>query len=222
MLLSQNSKLKATSRKNKIDVYNFGIPAFKSKTGLRTCPNAGACASGCYAQSGAYRFSNVAAAFEARLVATTKDDFPVQVGAEILKALKTATKRGHKLVIRVHDSGDFYSPRYQLSWYHVARAFPEVLFYAYTKQVVQSVALSGAQPLNFTLIYSMGGLQDKFIQATDRHSKVFESLADLTKAGYADASSDDLVALGENAKIGLVYHHAKSYSNTLWASVSKA
>jgi hypothetical protein len=216
-LFSQNAKMRKTNAVHGVSLYNFGIPAFMSSTGLKTCPNAGSCAKGCYARSGTYGFSNVKTAYEYRFGVTLREDAAVIIGRE-LEQLETKAKRQSKrLVIRVHDSGDFYNANYQLIWYAIARAFPDVLFYAYTKQIVQSVALSSRQPLNFTLIYSQGGKQDRYIQQTDRHARVFESSQQLLDAGYVDGTNDDLVApLSSNHRIGLVYHGAKSYRNTSW------
>ena len=54
-LLTQNSKLKKTSKEFGKRVFNFGIPAFADpETGKRTCPFAGSCAKICYARKGAY------------------------------------------------------------------------------------------------------------------------------------------------------------------------
>lgn len=211
--------MKKTSDQHGIDLYNFGIPAFQSKTGFRTCPNAGLCAAGCYARSGAYAWSNVQAAYERRLELTQSVDFVATIGAEIEKMLVNSKRRKRQLVLRIHDSGDFYSPKYQLAWYHVARAFPEIVFYAYTKQIAQSIVLELKRPSNFTLIYSQGGKQDHLIEQ-GRHSKVFETSIELDSAGYDDASKDDSVAwTSKTGKIGLVYHGAKSYKNTAWSKV---
>ena len=54
-LLTQNSKLKKTSKAVGLKVMNFGIPALVDpESGRRTCPFAGSCAKYCYAQKGAY------------------------------------------------------------------------------------------------------------------------------------------------------------------------
>lgn len=220
-VFSQNSKMKKTSNAQGIDLYNFGIPAFQSSTGLKTCPNAGACAAGCYARSGTYGFSNVKSVYEQRLELTQSSDFVERIGIEIDLLLQKAQKNGRQLALRIHDSGDFYSPAYQSAWYHIARAFPEVIFYAYTKQVAQSILLSGKKPSNFTLIYSYGGKQDHLIRENDRNSKVFESLEELKAAGYDDVSDDDSIAwTSKSGKIGLVYHGAKNFENTLWSKVA--
>jgi len=215
-LFSQNAKMRKTADAHEIDLYNFGIPAFMSTTGLKTCPNAASCVKGCYARQGAYAWSNVSQAYEARLAVTRQDDAALVLGAEIESLLAKATKRGRRLVLRIHDSGDFYSAQYQLLWYHIARAFPDVTFYAYTKQVAQSLGLETVRPANFELIFSQGGKQDKYINPKMRHARVFASHAELTQNGYIDASNDDMLALSSNHHVGLVYHGAKSYSNTNW------
>lgn len=221
-VFSQNSKMKKTSNAQGIDLYNFGIPAFQSADGTKTCPNAGLCAVGCYARGGTYMFSNVKSVYEQRLELTKSPEFVERIGIEIDLLLQKANKHKRQLVLRIHDSGDFYSPSYQLAWYHIAKAYPQVLFYAYTKQVVQSTVLSGKKPSNFTLIYSYGGKQDRLIQSTDRHSAVFESVEQLEAAGYDDTTNDDSIAwTSKTGKIGLVYHGAKSYKNTLWSKVEE-
>ena len=74
-LITQNAKLKKTSKLIRLRVFNFGIPAFEDTNGKRTCPFAGSCAKFCYAQKGAYSWSNVKPAFQFRYVATKSNDF---------------------------------------------------------------------------------------------------------------------------------------------------
>lgn len=213
-LFSQNKKMSKSSD-SKVLVYNFGIPAFQSKTGLRTCPNAGKCAAGCYARMGAYVWSNVSQAYEARLTASQTDTFIDQVETELQKLYIKAYKLDKQLVIRIHDSGDFYSMEYFQKWNEIAGRNPFIKFYAYTKQVEM---LQGRHSF-ISLIFSLGGKQDGMIQVeTARHSKVFESINQLKTEGYADASQDDMVAaFGMSNKVGLVYHGNKSYKNTKWS-----
>lgn len=221
-VLTQNAKMKRSSQ-NGIHLYNFGIPAFRSQNGTATCPNAKQCVSGCYARSGAYTWSNVSQAYEARLDLSYTRGFE-QVMVYHIDALLKRHKTG-LILIRVHDSGDFYSQTYQTAWYDIARVYqnePRVQFYAYTKMVSQSEALSCFKPSNFRLIYSYGGKEDSHID-TDKHyhSRVFASLDELTAAGYVDGTHDDTVAaLGNNTRIGLVYHGVKKYTNTAWSKVS--
>ena len=222
-VLSQNAKMKRSSQ-NGIHLYNWGIPAFKSRYGTVTCPNARNCVSGCYARSGAYIWSNVASAFENRLSLSRTKGFE-QVMVYHFDRLIKKHKDG-LILIRVHDSGDFYSSQYQTSWYEMARVYqnePRIQFYAYTKMVSQSEALSQYKPNNFRLIYSYGGAEDSQID-TDKHfhSKVFQNETDLLAAGYVDGTLDDTTAaLGASRRIGLVYHGLKSYSKTNWSKVKQ-
>lgn len=221
-LLTQNAKMKKSSQ-NGITVVNWTIPAFQSKTGLKTCPNAGLCAIGCYARSGTYRFSKSIEAHEAKLALTQTDAFIPEMIKEIDRWLsKKSTKR---LMVRIHDAGDFYNVDYLNKWLTIIQVYstnPRVGFYAYTKQVEMFKFNTKSLFNNFTLIYSFGGRQDSLIDTErDRHAKVFESIQDLKAAGYADGTLDDMVAaIGESKKIGLVYHGVKNFSNTAWSKVS--
>lgn len=221
-VLTQNAKMKRSSQ-NGIHLYNFGIPAFKSQNGTFTCPNALNCVSGCYARAGAYRWSNVAQAYESRLSLTRTKGFEQVMVYHIDKLLKK--HKSGLILIRVHDSGDFYSEEYQNAWYQIATAYqnePRVQFYAYTKMVSQSEKLSQNKPSNFRTIYSFGGKEDSQID-TDKHyhSKVFQSDADLKSQGYVDSTLDDTIAaLSTTLRIGLVYHGIKNFAKTNWNKVS--
>lgn len=216
-LLTQNEKMKKSSL-NGLTVFNFGIPAFKSKSGFMTCPNAGRCAVGCYAKSGAYTWPAVKNAHEKRLEIALSSEFTELMTAEINKLLKR--KNIKKLVIRIHDSGDFFNAEYLAAWLTVIARFPSVHFYAYTKMI--TLFQGRYLPKNFRVIFSYGGKLDSLIDSkNDFHSRVFESLNDLKKAGYVDGSHDDMIAaLGKSKKIGLVYHGAKNFNNTSWGKVA--
>ena len=190
-LLTQNSKLKATSKLNGLKIFNFGIPA------QDTCLWAGDCKKYCYASKGAYIWSNVKPAFERRLEATKQDNFPSVMIAEIIKRKVD--------VVRIHDSGDFYSREYLHKWFKVMDSMPHIKFYAYSKSLP---LLKGEKlPSNFTLIKSEGGKRDDLIDATnDRHARIFKSEEELIAAGYSNASENDLIAIGDNPKIGLIAH----------------
>jgi hypothetical protein len=219
-LLTQNSKMKKSSQ-NGITVVNWTLPAFRSETGLVTCPNAKACVSGCYARSGTYRFKASVVAHGAKLDLTLSDTFVSEMIGEIESW--RAKKSVKHLKVRIHDAGDFYSVSYLNKWLEIMAAYqndPKVSFYAYTKMV--SLFKTVAIPANFRVIFSFGGTEDHLIDtSTDFHSKVFESIEALESQGYIDGTDDDMVAaLGTSPKVGLVYHGAKNYSNTTWDKVS--
>lgn len=218
-LLTQNAKMKKGGG-DKFALYDFCIPALMAADGTKTCPNAGACAVGCYARQGAYVWPTVKAAYEARFQLTKHPvDFEYQINNEIYKLNKSATKQGKQLVIRIHDAGDFYSREYFTSWIRIINANPSVKFYAYTKQV--EMLQDEKLPANFKLNFSFGGKQDAAIRKTSSNSRVFRSRAELDAAGYVDTSEDDSFAFSDvkARKIGLVYHGAKGFDKTRWGGV---
>jgi hypothetical protein len=199
-ILTQNSKMRKTSKEYGVRLFNFGIPAYKTMSGKMTCPFADACVKFCYAQKGAYAWSNVKPAFEKRYELTKEDDFVLRM----VKAIES-TKATH---IRIHDSGDFYSKQYLFAWMTIATAMPDVTFYFYTKSVliVKIHFEVHGQPDNVHPVFSYGGRQDELINKdVDAHSVIFDSKEELEAAGYTDCSKLDLNIIGTK-KVGLIIH----------------
>ncbi len=202
-IITQNSKLKKTSKELGLRVFNFGITSYKTSKGKITCPFADKCIKFCYAKKGAYVWSNVAKVFEQRYNLTKQKDFIEIMKAEIIK------KRVDFL--RVHDSGDFYSNKYFLDWMQIAEQLPNVKFYAYTNSISIVKNNSDSIPNNFDFIFSDSGKQTNLIDKNkDRHTKIFKTETELKKAGYINASKIDLFASKyinpNNNKVGLIYH----------------
>ena len=205
-LLTQNSKMKKTSLKNNAKIFNFSIPAYKTKSGRVTCPFAAACVKYCYAQKGNYtRFPIVQELMEKKYEISKQPNFNSLMNEEIKK--KKATH------IRIHDSGDFYSVKYLQKWVQIAEFNPSIIFYAYTKSIKFFVndlfpnTDTLALPDNMKIIFSEGSKTDNLINAREhRHARIFKTSEELNAAGYIDASSNDLKAITENKKVGLIFH----------------
>jgi len=198
-LLTQNAKIKKTSIKNNARIFNFSIPAYKTKSGKSTCPFAGGCQKYCYAQKGNYtRFPIVQELMEQKYKISKTNNFIPLMNEEIKK--KKATH------IRIHDSGDFYSPQYLQKWVDIATQNTNVIFYAYTKSIkffVDGLLL----PKNLKVIFSEGSKTDNLINVKKhRHARIFKNKELLQASGYIDASNNDLKAITSNKKVGLVYH----------------
>ena len=200
-LLTQNAKMKKTSIKNNTKIYNFSIPAYKTKTGKVVCPFAGGCQKYCYAQKGNYtRFPIVQELMEQKYKITKQENFIPLMNKEIRK--KKAK------YIRIHDSGDFYSIEYLNKWIQIANTNKEVIFYAYTKSIPFFKGAKQGKPIvkvpkNLKIIFSEGSKRDILINNnTDRHARIFKSKELLAAAGYVDASDNDLKAITENKKVG--------------------
>jgi len=204
LLTTGNSELR------KDGIFTWSIPALNARLSnghnFVTCPNAGVCANLCYARSGTYMFSNVRAA-HLRKLEMVLDDLP-KWQEQMIDELQHRRYRNGKAV-RIHDTGDFFSLAYLQAWAAIAAATPDVLFYAYTKEVAMVKATS--LPDNFVVIFSMGGKQDHLVDKdTDRHADVFPDLDTLVAAGYTDQSASDLLAatLPTN-RIGIVANNIK-------------
>ena len=199
-LLTQNSKLKKTSKALGLRVFNFGIPAYKSASGKLTCPMADECVKFCYAKKGAYIWSNVQPAFENRYQLSKTNYF--------IGAMNDEIKRKKPDYVRVHDSGDYYSKAYLQKWIKIAIHNPDVKFYSYTNMV--DMILNTSLPSNYDIIFSDSGKQKHLInERKHRHTKIFTSASDMLSAGYTDASSVDLMAtkwFNKTNKVGLVFH----------------
>ena len=215
-LLTQNGELKPHG------IFNFAIPAWyvRVNTGelFVTCPNAGACAKVCYARNGTYMFKNVLGKHRANLELILNDplEFVAQMITElahkrfrptgVARVLPEGTDMsrldpwlrkwihsGGKAV-RIHDSGDFFNELYLRLWVGIAEHNPDILFYAYTKEVLMFKNF-GEFPTNFRYLFSTGGLQDGFIEKQDRHADVFPNEQAIMQAGYTSQSASDLLAI---------------------------
>ena len=204
-LLTQNAKMKKTSRENNTRIYNFSIPAYKTKSGKMTCPFAKDCIKYCYAQKGNYiRFPKTQQLMEEKYKITKQDNFILLMNEEIKK--KRATH------IRIHDSGDFYSIKYLIKWIDIATQNKDIIFYAYTKSIPFFKGAKQGKPIikvpsNLKIIFSEGSKRDILINNNkDRHARIFKDVTTLLNEGYIDASNNDLKAITDNKKVGLVYH----------------
>lgn len=187
-LLTQNSKLKKTSKITGIKTFDFALPAIK------TCPFSGDCKKFCYAKKGAYIWPAAKNKHQWNFEQTKEKSFITDILKEIdSKKIKA---------VRIHSSGDFYNKTYVKKWLKIIESRPDVTFYAYTKSIrlFKDIKL----PKNFTLIFSYGGLDDSLIKKTDRHAKVFE--AGQMPKNYAYANDNDHIALARNKRIGLIKH----------------
>jgi hypothetical protein len=152
LLTLGNSKLKKAQQLRGAMAATFSLPA------QFTCPFAGECKKFCYAKKGNYCFKTVKAKHEANRMASLEDNFTDLINIELLALRKQAAKKGLTLVIRLHDTGDFYNVEYIKKWAQIIEQNPDVEFYAYTKAWVLVEKMIKAD--NWTMIPSEGGLLD--------------------------------------------------------------
>ena len=122
------------------DTLIFNIPA------VNTCPGKTEfCASKCYAVKAERLYPQVLPARKHNLKLSLSPDFVSLMIGTIAKYQKKIKQ------IRIHEAGDFYSQAYLDSWFLIAKEFPGIVFYAYTKSFHLEFS---AKPSNFVLIAS--------------------------------------------------------------------
>jgi hypothetical protein len=178
-LLKQNEKITHSGGET-AQYYNIGLPALKGlavneKTGdfivVDTCPGAGACKVYCYAKKGGYvqwKASSMSQTKVLNFLLNDPQGFKAKLESELQTEVDKFAKKGAKVVVRWHDAGDFFSPDYVDLAYSVARKFPQVDFYAYTKMA--GVA-TGNKPNNFKMNFSMGATPDQEKQIQPKSTK---------------------------------------------------
>jgi hypothetical protein len=117
-------------------------------------------------------------------------------------------------VVRVHDSGDFFSQRYFDAWMEVARQRPHTVFYAYTKGLPYWVRRldevgTGLEPgplANLVLTASYGGTHDHLIEEYGvRYSRVVFSEDEARDLGL-ELDHDDSLAVKHGPSFSLLIH----------------
>ena len=79
-----------------------------------------------------------------------------------------------KKLVRIHESGDFWTENYMKAWIMVAQGHPKQKFYAYTKSLGMWYNLRDLIPPNFYLTASFGGTLDYLIP---KYPEVFQRVA---------------------------------------------
>jgi hypothetical protein len=190
-----------------------GTISFNLPPGI-TCPGKRDCMGFCYAMTGPMSWP---AAMKGRIdnwgLAERKDFVDIMDRALKQYPRKSkASKNGQTgQTVRIHDSGDFYSPEYMKKWGEIAKRHPDKKFYAYTKSLDMPWQELNKLP-NFTIIQSAGGLHP--VDPKAPHSIVVGSEQAAKEKGY-QVCPEDSDACAANAKvnggkIALLAHGARS------------
>jgi len=180
-ILTQNSKIEKSGGKT-YAFFNLTLPAYKGlwydeKANewkiVTTCPSAGMCKQVCYARKNGYVQFPKAFTFSARILNFLLNDwqgFKNQLAKEIEAEYQKLSQKGVVVVVRWHDSGDFFNEKYLQIALDIAKATPEVIHYAYTKSV--GMVDKANKPKNFVFNFSVGGTQDTSIKPEHKKSVI--------------------------------------------------
>lgn len=215
-LLTQNRELRAEG------IWNWTLPAWAGRLPdgrtYNTCPAAGACAQVCYARNGTYRFPAVRAKHERNLarVLDGLNAWTADMTAEV-QAKRRRRPTDQPLWVRIHDAGDFFDDDYTRAWLRIARACPDVGFYAYTKEVDRfRRVVEPDRPENFLYVYSMGGREDHLIDLErDRVADVFPDEAAIEAAGWSSQEASDLLAVLGPRLVGIPANRIPGFNRKL-------
>ncbi len=110
-------------------------------------------------------------------------------------------------LVRIHESGDFFSLAYLQAWVKVAQMNPNLKFYCYSKSlhIFQEFGIENL-PSNFYLTASYGGAFDNLIDAGvfPRYSKVVMTDDDANRLGL-EVDHDDSHCFGDKPFALLVH-----------------
>ena len=113
-----------TNSNQKVKAWLFSLPPVKS------CLNSGSCEKDCYALKAYKQYPSAAALWDYNfhLVKNNLSELYNRLDKQLAKIAKSKMR-----VVRIHQSGDFYSQEYVELWERLAAKYPEIKFYGYTK-----------------------------------------------------------------------------------------
>jgi len=183
-LLGQNGKM------GKTNFYNITLPAYRgifydeSQNKfyvINVCDKADTCSKVCFAQMGHFIKNDAAIRIHAQKLNYLLNHAETWK-SRVIAAINALYDGINLVVVRWHDSGDFFSEEYMKLAFEVAREAKRAEHYAYTKEVGMAKSLKSIMPPNFEFKFSYGGTENNLIEPTkDAHAiivptKVFADL----------------------------------------------
>lgn len=97
-----------------------------SITPVVSCLNCSQCAKHCYARFPYNFYPNTKKAWDRNYALAKSGEFALYITTQLSRARKCKT-------VRIHVSGDFFSQEYINQWAEIAKQFPNLKFYSYSK-----------------------------------------------------------------------------------------
>lgn len=120
--------LTKSTKKLARNILCWSIPPVKS------CLNCAQCKKDCYAMYPYRARPNVTKAWDRNFILAQSGEFKEHVIQQIKKS-KTCR------FVRIHVAGDFFNEAYVNAWISIARTFPNIKFYSYTKVMSYGLGL---------------------------------------------------------------------------------
>jgi len=202
-----NAKLKG--------IHTFSLPAGFSCPGANLCLSRANKLTGkiqdgpatqfrCYAASAEALFSNVRKSRWNNFELLKKCAGVDEMANLIIFSLPKKAK-----ILRIGQSGDFYSQNYFDAWLKVAAIKKDIIFYAYTKSIPFVLARKDVIPDNFKVVASKGGKYDDLIEKNNlRFAEVVFSKNEAKEKGLKLDKTDSIAYKGKTS-FGLLLHNTQ-------------
>lgn len=135
-------------------------------------------------------------------------DMVTLIDTSFRKAFSTKKKGIFKPVsaLRLHVGGDFFNHTYFAAWMEMARKYPDMTIYAYTKALPFWQKYKNVMPANFVLTASEGGTHDYLIDVENfKSSQVVFSPANAEAKGLEIDHDDSHAAFGDKSFATLLH-----------------
>ena len=184
-ILGSNAKMSKSKKEGAI-TYDLTLPALSGivvdeETGefveITTCPGAGECQLFCYARKGGYVMfpaASMSAAQALNFLVNHPDEYMAMFDGEIKKTKALADKNGIKLLVRIHDAGDFFSKEYWDLSKKVQLNNPDVRFYFYSK--MGDPVTDPNTPSNTLPNFSDGGAKSREVKKVELYRNAGKNL----------------------------------------------
>jgi hypothetical protein len=145
------------------------------------------------------------------------DAIKSNTAVELLNTSLQNSRTKKSELVRIHESGDFFSGAYLDAWVAVARLNPDLKFYCYSKNLPLFVEAN--LPANFFMTASYGGKHDDMIDAGmfTRYSKVVHNDEEADTLGL-EVDHDDSHCFGPNP-FALLVHSTQPKGSTYGKAV---
>lgn len=158
--------------------------AIWSLPAVETCPYATEhCIKNCYARKAENLYPSCYDSRYRNYEATLREDFVLLVIEYLEKRLASKAHKGKRLIVRIHESGDFYSADYCGSWICIALHFKgrtDITFMAYTK----SIRLFEFNPIQCNLILRFSLWDDTSLEDIKRAGQMNIPMYTVCKPEY--------------------------------------
>jgi hypothetical protein len=118
-------------------------------------------------------------------------------------------------LVRIHESGDFFSGVYLDAWIEVAKLNPDLKFYCYSKSLQLFLYLN--LPENFYITASKGGKFDYLLDNFERYSVVVADDQEAESLGLS-VDHDDSHCFGDKP-FALLVHGTQPKGSALGAAI---